>query len=429
MSAQVDNFARPRAGLLAEDDLVRFNYRGQTIIGDAIRYYIYAHSEEDARRQLEEARISIEEITPHLGREQRRRKNFKREDLGALSLQLSDRVGSGESIAGAVLEIARATRHNLLREALMDVAIELRREGARPADAFRLRPDVFPRAFANMIGIGAKKGDISDVLTKYGESQLRTAENIARFKGALYYPATILTLASVIIGVMCYFVLPQMEEFYASLLPLSHGELPWMTGALLGLSRLMIGLPGLLALVCAIALGAYLVKWVKSVEGREAIERSSLNWPGVGALLRSFHAAYTVHLISILVGAGVTPSELLKETAESSMNVVYREQLTAIREAFQEGGLELQTAFAPYAFLFGDEFQAVIATGEKTGRLDTQLAGYARLLDNRVQETITRLSKLIEPLTLVCAGLIIGLVVIAAYLPLFTLIGQISAAR
>lgn len=423
----MEKFSEPRTHLLAEDDLVRFNYRGQTILGDPISYYIYAYSDEDARRQLEEARVSVEEVTPHVGRERRRRR-FKREDLGALSLQLSDRVKSGESIAGAVLEIGRATRHNLLREALMDVAIELRREGARPADAFRLRPDVFPRAFANIIGIGAKKGDISDVLTKYGESQLRTAENITKFKGALYYPATIIGLASVIIGVMCYFVLPKMEEFYASLLPLSRGELPWMTGALLGLSRFMTGTAGLLALVCAAALGAYFVRWLKG-EGREVIERSSLNWPGVGALLRTFHAAYTVHLISILVGAGVTPSELLREAAESSMNVVYREQLTAIREAFQEGGLELQTAFAPYAFLFGDELQAVIATGEKTGRLDTQLEGYARLLDNRVQEAITRLSKLIEPLTLVGAGILIGLVVIAAYLPLFTLIGQISAAR
>jgi type IV pilus assembly protein PilC len=335
---------------------------------------------------------------------------------------------AGESIGGAVLGLGRSTRNNLLREALTDVAVELRREGARPAAAFAARADVFPPAFLNILRVGAKKGDISDVLAKYGEAQLRAAENISRCRGALYYPATIGVLASIILALMCYFILPKMEEFYAALLPLSKGDLPLLTRGLLGLSRTLTSVPGLLATGLAVALAVYFVRWARN-DGREAIERASLRWPGVGPLARTFHAAQAVHLVAILVGAGVTPHEFLKEAASSSINIVYRETLEAIREAFHVGGLDLQTAFAPYAFLFGDEFQGAVATGEKTGRLETQLAAYANLLDARVQESVTRLSKLVEPLTLVAAGLVIGLIVIAAYLPLFTLIGQLSNAK
>lgn len=433
MSAQAEKFTSPRAASSPatgahrgelEDELTRYDFRGRTLLGDHVNYYIYAHDEDGARRQLTEARIFVDEVTPHLSPRRGQRK-FKREDLGAFCLQLSDRIKAGESMAGAALELARASRHNLLREALLDVTAELRREGARPADAFRVRPDVFPAAFANLIGIGARKGDISDVLTKYGAAQLRTAENISKFKSALYYPLTIMALAAVVVAVMCYFILPKMQEFYTTLLPLSQGQLPWLTRLLLGASRFLTSVPGLLVLFLAAALVAYLAHWCRH-EGREDLERASLRWPGVGAVLRSFHAAYTIHLISILVGAGITPNEFLREAAESSINIVYREKLLAIREAFHEGGLDLQTAFAPYAFLFGDGFQITLATGEKTGRLDAQLAAYAQLLDRRVQETITRLSKLIEPATLIVAGIVIGLIVVAAYLPLFTLIGQLA---
>lgn len=428
MSVGAENL--PRASAAAppfdEDDLTRFDYRGQTILGDAANYYIYARDEDDALRQLEDARIDVETVTRHRAPARRRRK-FGREDLATFSLQLSDRVKSGESLIGAVLEIGRASRHNLLREALADIAAELRREGARPADAFRLRPDVFPRAFTNIIQIGTKKGDISDVLTKYGEAQLRAAENFSRLKGALYYPATIVGLAIVIVAVMCYVILPKMEEFYASLLPLSRGELPQLTAWLLGASRFATSTLGIIVALACCAAAIYAWRWARG-DGRETIERNSLHWPGVGALLRKFHSAYLIHLMSIMVGAGVTPGEILREAAEAATNVVYREKLEAIREAFHRGGLELQVAFAPYAFLFGDELQAVIATGERTGRLETQLAAYAALLDRRVQETITNLSKMIEPLTLIVAGVIIGLIVVAAYLPLFTLIGGMSAS-
>ena len=118
--------------------------------------------------------------------------------------------------------------------------------------------------------------------------------------------------------------------------------------------------------------------------------------------------------------------QFLQEAAAASLNVVYRETLLAIRESQRDGALDLTTAVAPYSYLFGDDFQTSVATGEQTAHLSEQLQNNAKLLDRRVKETTSKLSKLVEPLTLVVAGVIIGLIVIAAYWPLFQIVGDMS---
>jgi type II secretory pathway component PulF len=122
----------------------------------------------------------------------------------------------------------------------------------------------------------------------------------------------------------------------------------------------------------------------------------------------------------------LTPTEFLREASAAALNVVYRESLDAIRESFRSGALDLTTAMTPYARLFGDEFAAAVATGEQTGRLAAQLGNYARLVDRRVQESTARLSKTVEPMTLIIAGIVIGLIVVAAYWPLFSLVGDLA---
>jgi type IV pilus assembly protein PilC len=425
MAAIIENTTLPLAPASGERQQIRFNYTGTDVLDNEVSFYIWATDEVAAVTALERAKINVDEIRAQTQRLTRRRKRISREQLGNFAIQLSERTRASEQIRQAVGDIARASNNRLLREALFDVSAELKREGAHAADAFRKRPDVFPDAFSHIMQVSMKSGDPSDMLKEYGETQLRTAENISRLKGALYYPAVIIALASIVICVLTFFVLPAMEQMYSALLEATGGQLPFLTRMLLGFSRFLVSLPGIVSLALFTGLMIYAVKWLKGPTGSELIARKSLHWPLVGKLLRDFHSAYTVHLIAILASV-VTPNEFLKEAASASLNIIYREKLEAIRESFRKGGLDLTTAFAPYAFLFGDEFQPALATGEKTGRLDTQLGNYAKLLDRRVQDSISKMSKLVVPLTLVVAGLVIGLIVVAAYLPLFTLVGELA---
>jgi general secretion pathway protein F len=249
---------------------------------------------------------------------------------------------------------------------------------------------------------------------------------MAKVKGALIYPSVVLSLATAIVIVLSFWVIPQMERMYEALIdPRSGASLPWLTKALLTFSNFLVSFYGLITMGLAVLGIVMLIRWLRTDNGKDWFQRKSLNWPLIGKLIREFNAAHVIDLMAILAPV-LTPTEFLREASAAALNVVYRESLDAIRESFRSGALDLTTAMTPYARLFGDEFAAAVATGEQTGRLAAQLGNYARLVDRRVQESTARLSKTVEPMTLIIAGIVIGLIVVATYWPLFSLVGDLA---
>ena len=404
-----------------------YTFQGTNILGaPLVHHYIYAADPEHAEAILTRAKIDVDMITPRRERFRRRRRTLSREDLGTFAIQLGERTKASDPIPKAILDIARSTTNRLLREALLDVHASIKQESVNLDQAFNIRADVFPDAFRHIIRVGTTKGDPSDMLARYGERQLLTAENMAKVKGALIYPSVVLSLATVLTILLCFFVIPSMAQMYDALLdPKSGASLPWLTRALLAFSNFLVSLYGVITVALLIAGIVLLIRWLRTDNGKDWFQRKSLNWPLIGKLVREFNAAHVIDLMSILAPV-LTPTEFLREASAAALNVVYRESLDAIRESFRSGALDLTTAMTPYARLFGDEFAAAVSTGERTGRLATQLGNYARLVDRRVQESTARLSKTVEPLTLIIAGVVIGLIVVAAYWPLFSLVGDLA---
>lgn len=412
---------------LLDAEQVCYQYEGTNIFGASlVNQYIYAATPEQAEAILTRARIDVDVITPRREALRRRKKRLTREELGTFSIQLAERTKASDPIPKAIQDIARSTNNPLLRVALLDVYAEIRKESVNLDQAFSIRPDVFPEAFRHIIRVGTTKGDPSDMLTKYGQRQLLTAENMAKVKGALIYPSVVLSLASILVLILCTFVLPNMEQMYEALInPTSGASLPWLTRALLAFSNFLASPYGLITLALLIFGIVLIVRWLRTDAGKDWFQRNSLNWPLIGKLIREFNAAHVIDLMAILAPV-LTPTEFLREASAAALNIVYRETLDAIRESFRSGALNLTDAMTPYARLFGDEFAAAVATGEQTGRLATQLGNYAHLVDRRVQESTARLSKTVEPLTLIIAGIVIGLIVVAAYWPLFSLVGDLA---
>jgi len=412
---------------LLDAEQVRFEYQGTNIFGASLsRQYIYAADADQAEAILTRAKIDVDAITPCREGFRRKKKALSREQLGTFAIQLAERTRASDPILKAIQDIARSSNNPLLREALLDVYSEIKKESVNLDQAFSVRADVFPDAFRHIIRVGTTKGDPSDMLSKYGERQLLTAENMAKVKGALIYPSVVLSLASILVLILCIWVLPNMQQMYEALInPSSGASLPWLTRGLLALSNFLASAYGVLTLALLIFGLGLLARWLRTEAGKDWFQRKSLNWPLIGNLIREFNAAHVIDLMAILAPV-LTPTEFLREASAAALNVVYRETLDAIRESFRSGALNLTDAMTPYARLFGDEFAAAVATGEQTGRLATQLGNYARLVDRRVQESTARLSKTVEPLTLIIAGIVIGLIVVAAYWPLFSLVGDLA---
>ena len=417
---------QPPANLL-DAEQVRYDYQGTDILGvSPVKQYIYAANPEQAEAILTRAKIEVDVITQRREGLRRRKRALTREELGTFAIQLAERTKASDPIPKAIQDIARSTNNRLLREALLDVYAEIKKESVNLDQAFNIRADVFPDAFRHIIRVGTTKGDPSDMLSKYGERQLLTAESMAKIKGALIYPSVVLSLATAITILLAYFVIPSMGQMYEALIdPTSGASLPWLTQALLSFSNFLVSLYGLITLALLVSGIVLLVRWLRTDSGKDWFQRKSLNWPLIGTLIREFNAAHVIDLMAILAPV-LTPTEFLREASAAALNVVYRETLDAIRESFRSSALDLTTAMTPYARLFGDEFAAAVATGEQTGRLAAQLGNYARLVDRRVQESTARLSKTVEPLTLIIAGIIIGLIVVAAYWPLFSLVGDLA---
>jgi type II secretory pathway component PulF len=417
---------QPQTNLL-DAEQVRYDFEGSNILGASlVKHYIYAATPDHAEAILTRAKIEVDAITPHREGLRRRKRALSREELGTFAIQLAERTKASDPIPKAILDIARSTTNRLLREALLDVYAEIKKESVNLDQAFNIRADVFPDAFRHIIRVGTTKGDPSDMLSKYGERQLLTAENMAKVKGALIYPSVVLSLATAIVIVLSFWVIPQMERMYEALIdPRSGASLPWLTKALLTFSNFLVSFYGLITMGLVVLAIVMLIRWLRTDNGKDWFQRKSLNWPLIGKLIREFNAAHVIDLMAILAPV-LTPTEFLREASAAALNVVYRESLDAIRESFRSGALDLTTAMTPYARLFGDEFAAAVATGEQTGRLAAQLGNYARLVDRRVQESTARLSKTVEPMTLIIAGIVIGLIVVAAYWPLFSLVGDLA---
>jgi type IV pilus assembly protein PilC len=403
-----------------------FAYAGVDPLGARVRDHLYADDDGQARRLLEESGLKEVEVWPRRAGflSGLRGRRVTRTDVGVFALQLAQRTKANQPIRFAVGEMAKTTTHQALRCALFDVHSAMKTDALPVADAFRTRADVFPESFCKILAVGAKEGDPTNLLLRYGQTQIRTAENISRVTSALVYPGVVLTLSLVIVVVLCYWVLPQMEEMYKGLLETTQADLPLITRVLLGVSHNITSPYGLLAEALAAAGVAWLARWSRTEEGSEFFGRRMLRWPLIGEVLRTFNAAYTTRLIAILSNI-MKPSECLQEVSEASINVVYRDTLAAVREALVTGRLKLQVAVLPYPSLFTDNFQPAVATAEDTGDL-TKLHDTADLLDYEVEKSITRLSKLAEPLSIAVAGVVIGLLVLAAYWPLFSLIGALA---
>jgi type II secretory pathway component PulF len=260
---------QPQTNLL-DAEQVRYNFQGTNILGASlVKHYIYAATPDHAEAILTRAKIEVDAITPHREGLRRRKRALSREELGTFAIQLAERTKASDPIPKAILDIARSTTNRLLREALLDVYAEIKKESVNLDQAFNIRADVFPDAFRHIIRVGTTKGDPSDMLSKYGERQLLTAENMAKVKGALIYPSVVLSLATAIVILLAFWVIPQMERMYEALIdPRSGASLPWLTKALLAFSNFLVSFYGLITMGLVVLAIVMLIRWLRTDNAR-----------------------------------------------------------------------------------------------------------------------------------------------------------------
>jgi len=292
--------------------------------------------------------------------------------------------------------------------------------GSTLSAAMKQYPKVFDPLFTNMVEAGETGGILDTILQRLSSYIEKNVKLQRAVKSALVYPVGVLTIAVGVITLLLWKVVPIFATLFAGL----GVSLPLPTRIVIMASHFVGSIFGFLIFVGAIAGVVGIKIWYGTPGGRMALDTMLLKLPILGALLRKIAVARFTRTLGTLISSGVPILEGLDITARTSGNAVIERALTKVRKALEEG--KSLTEPLKESDVFPGMVTQMIAVGEQTGAMDAMLQKIADFYEEEVDAAVKDLLTALEPVMIVFLGLVVGGVVISMYLPLFSLIGQLS---
>jgi len=292
--------------------------------------------------------------------------------------------------------------------------------GSTLSAAMKQYPKVFDALFTNMVEAGETGGILDTILQRLSAYIEKNVKLQRAVKSALVYPVGVLTIAVGVITLLLWKVVPIFATLFAGL----GVGLPLPTRIVIAMSHFVSSIFGFLIFVGAIAGVVGIKIWYGTPGGRMALDTILLKLPVLGALLRKIAVARFTRTLGTLISSGVPILEGLDITARTSGNAVIERALTKVRKSLEEG--KSLTEPLKESDVFPGMVTQMIAVGEQTGAMDAMLQKIADFYEEEVDAAVKDLLTALEPIMIVFLGLVVGGVVISMYLPLFSLIGQLS---
>ncbi len=353
------------------------------------------------------------------------RRKVKAKTLAIFTRQFSVMIDAGLPLVQCLEILAQQQENKYFQQILMQVRQDVE-EGSTLAGAMARHPKVFDQLYSNMVEAGETGGILDLILQRLSTF----IEKIVKLKrdvvSAMIYPSAVVVMAVVAIAVIMVVVIPQFQQIFLGLL--GPGEqLPLPTRIVVGISNFLAGWGGLVILVTIIGTALAIRFYYKTPSGRKNIDRLLLKIPILGDICRKVAVARFSRTLSTLLSSGVPILQSLDITARTSGNVIIEEAILKVRAGVERGESFVEPLKATE--VFPHMVAQMIGIGEQTGALDAMLGKIADFYEQEVDAAIANLLTLIEPALIGFLGISIGSIVIAMYLPLFTLIGKLSEAH
>lgn len=390
----------------------RFTFEGKNIETERlVRGEVVAKDEEEARKKLQRRGIRPLRISKV---KTARKRRITQEDITVFTRQLATMMKAGLPLMQAFEIVARGHSNPSMTEMLMQVRSDVE-QGSALGKSFSKYPKYFDRFYCNLVSAGESGGVLESLLDKLAVYKEKTQAIKKKVKTALTYPIAIIVVAIALIFIMMMFVLPAFKEVYANM----GAELPDLTQLVMNLSDLFVDYGWIMIiLLIASAFGLYKLH-EKSPTFQKRIDALILRLPIFGTIVRKATIARWARTTSTLFAAGVPLVEVLDSVAGASGNILYEEATQDIRAKVTQG-LSL-TSSMQSTDMFPNMVIQMAAIGEESGSLDDMLNKAAEFYEDEVDNSVTRLSHLMEPIIMVVLGSLIGILLIAMYLPLFNL--------
>jgi len=336
------------------------------------------------------------------------------QDISIFCRQLGTMVSAGLSVVDALDIIAEQLPNKRLSEAAKDVSARVR-EGMSISFAMQRHPRVFPEFVVNLVRVGEETGGLDASLLKAAEYYEKIAMIKSKIKSASFYPTFVVVVATLIVSGILYFLVPTFAQIYEGL----GGELPLPTQMLIAASNaLRNSLPTIIASIVIFSL-VFRYLYRNNYTFRKAMHKLSLRVPKMNDLVVKSTMAKFARTMATLFSSGVALERAFEIAGQTTGNIVIKEAADQARKAVMEG--EPMYRALDKTGLFPKIVIAMIRVGEDTGRLDDMLETIARFYEDEFDKTVDGLIKLIEPMLIVFIGGVVGLILIALYMPIFKL--------
>lgn len=397
--------------------MLTFNYTARdTASGKIVKSTVQADSENAAAKILTAQHIVPIKIVPtseNKGLLQTFKSRVSSKDRVIFSRQLATMINAGLPLAQSLNTVAEQTGNKALKQIIMTVLSDVN-GGASLADSFAKYPKVFNAVFIALVRAGETSGTLDKSLERLANQQEHDADMLSKIKGAMVYPMIVLAVIVAVVVFMLVSLVPQVESLYNDM----DKQLPGTTQILVGVANFVIDF---WYIVIAVLVGVVILlrRWIDTEGGRRTWDTAKLNMPLFSPLFRKLYMARFARTAETLLASGVPLLEALKICADAVNNVVVKEAILRAVQKVKNGkplseGLTGEEYIMPFV-------PQMIKIGEQSGGIDAMLGKVADYYEKEVDNAVKAISTTIEPILMVVMAAMIGFIVIAVLLPIYSL--------
>jgi type IV pilus assembly protein PilC len=401
-----------------------FAYSAISIDGLETVGEIHAPDLEAAREQLRIRGLlahSLREL-PSAGEDGLRTafKTIKPRSMQVFSRQFATMIEAGLNIVAALVILEEQTDDRYLAEVIAELRADVE-GGLLLSQAMARHPKVFDELYVSMVQAGEASGLLDQVLDRVAEQIEKATKIKRRVKGAMVYPTVVFTFATLVLIAMLMFIVPIFARIFTSL----NGKLPLLTRLVMSGSNILrhqwyIVFP----LLAFMIWGA--LRYKKTEQGRQMWDRFKLRIPlRIGETVLKVTMARMLRTLATLVAAGVDIIRALEIAGNTAGNWLVEQALADARVKVQEGIPIAQPLTEDP--LFPPMVSQMVRIGEETGELEQMLSKVADFYEDEVDSTIASLMSIIEPIMMIGVGFMVGIIIVAMYLPMFKMMQLIGS--
>jgi type IV pilus assembly protein PilC len=400
-------------------------WEGRTRTGEVKKGVITAESERDVHLRLRQRNIQPDKVKKKTAARFKLPMpggggKVKAAELVVFVRQFATMIDAGLPLVQCLDILASQEPNKNFKRILTDVKNNVE-SGATFADSLKRHPRTFDSLFVNLVAAGEIGGILDTILNRLATYIEKNVKLVRKVKGAMMYPIGILVVAVGVIFALLKWVIPTFEQMFADF---GNAKLPALTQLVIGASHWFQ--EWWWAVLLVIGSTIWIFKRIISTEkGRLALDRFLLKMPVIGPVLRKVAVAKFTRTLGTMISSGVPILDALDIVAKAANNKVIENAVYFVRDRISEGSNMAdplgQTGVFPSMVV------QMIAVGESTGAMDTMLQKIADFYEDEVEVAVESLTKLMEPLMMVFIGGIVGTVLIAMYLPIFEVAGNIQS--